>query len=140
MYIHEIDFTGVPNIVFIMLDDAGWNDVDLGLVSTKYEGLFPNINKLVKDEGITLTNYLTGAICCPARSMFLTGKYSSILDTDEDMAELQTEDVTLAHELKSAGYSTALIGKYGLVDANPLATPSYKGFDYFYGMVVPLIS
>ena len=132
LYNTDGDFTGVPNIVFIMLDDAGWNDVDLGLVSTKYEGLFPNINGIVKDGGITLTNYLTGTICAPARGMFLTGRYSSILDMDGN-AELQTEDVTLAHELKSAGYSTALIGKYGLVESNPLATPEYKGFDYFYG-------
>lgn len=41
--------------------------------------------------------------------------------------------VTIAQELKSAGYRNYLIGKWGEGGFTNSKTPNYRGFDYFYG-------
>jgi arylsulfatase A-like enzyme len=46
---------------------------------------------------------------------------------------LRPQDVTVAEVLKSAGYTTALIGKWGLGEENTIGVPNQKGFDYFFG-------
>jgi arylsulfatase A-like enzyme len=47
--------------------------------------------------------------------------------------DLGKEDVTVAHELKRAGYKTAIIGKWGLAENLDEGMPLNQGFDYFYG-------
>ncbi|MDQ3010673.1 MAG: arylsulfatase, partial [Acidobacteriota bacterium] len=46
---------------------------------------------------------------------------------------LQSEDVTVAEVLKSAGYRTTLIGKWGLGETETTGVPAQQGFDYFFG-------
>jgi arylsulfatase A-like enzyme len=48
---------------------------------------------------------------------------------------LRSTDVTVARLLKDAGYSTGLIGKWGLGDVGsaPEGLPRRHGFDYFFG-------
>jgi len=48
---------------------------------------------------------------------------------------LRPEDVTIARVLKEAGYTTALIGKWGLGDVAgaEMGLPRRQGFDYFFG-------
>jgi len=49
---------------------------------------------------------------------------------------LRDEDVTVAEKVKTAGYSTALIGKWGLgdeVEGSRTGLPTGQGFDYFFG-------
>jgi arylsulfatase A-like enzyme len=46
---------------------------------------------------------------------------------------LLPEDVTVAEVLKSAGYQTGLIGKWGLGEAGTVGVPTRQGFDYFFG-------
>lgn len=60
----------LPNIVFILADDLGYNDVS-------YHGSeiqTPNMDKLAKD-GVKLENYYVQPICSPTRSQLLSGKY-----------------------------------------------------------------
>jgi len=49
------------------------------------------------------------------------------------LVPLRPEDVTVAEVLKSAGYTTALVGKWGLGEPETAGVPNKKGFDYFYG-------
>jgi arylsulfatase A-like enzyme len=128
------NYTDLPNIVFLMFDDLGWNNVNLGVDdSTVYPGLFTSMDTLVKDGGITFTNYFTGVFCTPGRAMFLTGKYSSLIAMDSNKAQLAVRESTLAIELKSAGYNTAMVGKWDVGLDHPYLTPTYKGFDYYTG-------
>ena len=59
-----------PNILFILADDLGWNDVS-------YHGseiMTPNIDKLAA-AGVKLENYYVQPICSPTRTQLLSGTY-----------------------------------------------------------------
>jgi len=59
-----------PNIVFVVADDYGWNDIGYhgSEIST------PNLDKLALD-GVKLENYYVQPICTPSRSQLLSGKF-----------------------------------------------------------------
>jgi arylsulfatase A-like enzyme len=67
-----------PNIVLILADDLGYNDISLngggvadGAVPT------PNINSIAH-EGVTFTNgYAGNATCAPSRAAIMTGRYAT---------------------------------------------------------------
>jgi arylsulfatase A-like enzyme len=46
---------------------------------------------------------------------------------------LRPEDVTLAEVLRGAGYTTGLIGKWGLGHEGSTGVPTQKGFSWFFG-------
>lgn len=102
-----------PNIVFINVDDWGYNDV--GKHSTYMSWTTPTIDSYIS-QGITLTNYFTHYYCTPSRGALMTGRYPTRLGL-MDIAmncELPLTEVTLAQELKSAGYRTYMVGKWNL--------------------------
>ena len=105
-----------PNIILILVDDMGWSD--LGCFGSEIDT--PNLNRLAKD-GLQLTQFYTTPRCCPTRASILTGLYShqaGIGDMMQDKGlpgyrgELAKNTVTIAEELKAAGYATAAIGKW----------------------------
>jgi len=129
-----------PNIVFLLVDDLGWNDVGC-YGSTFYET--PNIDRLAK-KGMRFTNaYAACPVCSPTRASILSGKYPARLNiTDwipgqdpknkpllgtKDKHELPLEEVTVAETLKGEGYQTAFLGKWHLGD--PGYFPENQGFD-----------
>jgi arylsulfatase A-like enzyme len=67
-----------PNIILILTDDMGFNDVSLynggagdGSVQT------PNIDAIAR-QGVTFENgYAANAVCAPSRATILTGRYST---------------------------------------------------------------
>ncbi len=129
-------YEGIPNIIYLMVDDIGWNDMDIGpLESSMYDGAFPASRRLIKDEGITLTNHISAAYCSPARTQFLTGKYSSLLRMDSGVGQMHVQEATIAQEMKSAGYYTAHIGKWGVGWTSDLHTPMKRGFDQSFGFL-----
>jgi N-acetylglucosamine-6-sulfatase len=98
-----------PNIVFILTDDMAMQDVEV----------MPKLQKLMIGEGTTFTNYfVTNSLCCPSRSSILRGQYvhNHGVDTNthgfERFRELGHEASTIATWLKTAGYTTGLMGKY----------------------------
>ena len=60
-----------PNIVFILADDMGWNEVGFNNEHKKYT---PHIDKL-HQNGLNLTQFYVHAVCAPSRAAFLTGRY-----------------------------------------------------------------
>ena len=100
-----------PNIVFVLTDDLSWDLVDY----------MPNVQQLRRD-GMTFSNYVvTDSLCCPSRASILTGKYPHntgiYRNTGADggflaFRALGQERETFATALQSAGYRTALMGKY----------------------------
>jgi arylsulfatase A-like enzyme len=123
--------TDFPNIVFVMLDDWGWND--LGMRSTYLSWTTPNIDRIAS-EGISLTNYFTHSTCIPSRGAFLTGKYPFRLGLSNfDETELPIAETTIAEHLQSLGYRTNLVGKWHMGFSSSALLPTNRGFDYFYG-------
>lgn len=90
--------------------------------------LTPNIQKLA-DEGMTLNRfYLTSSTCTPSRYSLLTGRYASrapslVAETPAGEppiiawnSHLLPEEGNLARDLKNAGYTTGLVGKWHISD------------------------
>ncbi len=120
-----------PNIIFIMVDDLGYGD--LGCYGQK-EIQTPHIDRLAA-EGRRFTQFYAGStVCAPSRCVLMTG-----LDTGRcfirgnGKENLRPEDVTVAEVLRSAGYATALVGKWGLGHEGSEGVPTRQGFDFFYG-------
>ena len=94
-----------PNIVFVLVDDWGWNDV--GYRSTYMDWTTPNIDRLAK-EGIKLENYYTSVYCLPSRTALMTGRYpfrQGTLNNNYE-SELPKDESTIAEELQSEGRPT----------------------------------
>ncbi len=127
-----------PNIIFILADDLGYGDVGCyGQKNIKT----PSLDRMAA-EGMRFTDAYSGApVCAPARCVLMTGLHQGHARVRGNKpatspgAALAAEDVTIASVLKDAGYSTALIGKWGLGEptGNPQGLPGKHGFDYFFG-------
>jgi arylsulfatase A-like enzyme len=76
----------------------------------------PNLDKLA-NEGALFTNaYVTTAISCSSRASLLTGQYVSRHGVDDFAKTFSEENLqnTYPMQLRSAGYKTGFIGKYGV--------------------------
>jgi len=108
---NEISFTERPNILFIMSDDHAENAISAygsELINT------PNIDRIAK-EGIIFNNsFVTNSICAPSRAVLLTGKYSHMNGVRDNDQVFDGSQETFPKILQSAGYETAMIGKWHL--------------------------
>jgi arylsulfatase A-like enzyme len=133
-----------PNIVFILADDLGYGD--LGCYGQKLI-LTPNIDALAAG-GMRFTQFYAGSpVCAPSRCTLLTGLHSGhavVRDNRELKPEgqfpLPPGTVTLGHVLKSAGYTTSAIGKWGLGGPGSTGEPGKMGFDHFFGYLCQRIA
>lgn len=125
-----------PNIILIYADDLGYGD--LGSYGQKFIKT-PNLDKLAK-SGIRFTDFYASApVCAPSRASLMTGKHQGhavIRGNNNDKGErvpLRPADTTIGEVLKTAGYRTGIIGKWGLGEPETSGIPNKKGFDYFFG-------
>jgi arylsulfatase A-like enzyme len=126
-----------PNIIFVMADDLGYGD--LGCYGQKTIQT-PHIDRLAT-EGMRFTDHYAGStVCAPSRCSLMTGLHTGhtyVRGNREikpmGQLPLLPDTVTLPRALKQAGYTTALIGKWGLGGPDSTGTPNKQGFDYFYG-------
>lgn len=102
------------NILYIMTDDhAAHAFGNYGGRLAKLNPT-PNLDKLA-NEGLTFTNtFVTNSICTPSRASILTGQYSQTNGVLDLVGSLSTEQQHLPNLMKSAGYETAIIGKWHL--------------------------
>lgn len=120
------EVTKRPNIIYIMSDDHATQAI------SAYGGIYdklaptPNIDRIA-NEGMRFDNvYCTNAICGPSRAAILTGKYSHVNGyyKNERGGKFNADQWTFPQALQSAGYQTAMFGKWHL-GTEP------KGFDYY---------
>ena len=114
-----------PNIVFIMSDDhavsavSAYNDWLSKVAPT------PNIDRIAENGMLMTRTFNTNSICGPSRASILTGKYSHVngFFKNEKGGDFDGSQMTFPKLFQSAGYETAVIGKWHL-GTNP------TGFDY----------
>lgn len=126
-----------PNIIFVLADDLGYGD--LGCYGQR-QIRTPNIDRMA-DEGMRFTDHYAGStVCAPSRCSLMTGLHTGhtyVRGNREiqpmGQLPLPEDTVTLPKVLKRAGYTTALIGKWGLGGPGSTGTPNNQGFDFFFG-------
>ncbi len=126
--------TKQPNIVFLLIDDLGYADCGF---NGGLEIQTPNIDRLAK-SGAILENLYVQPVCSPTRSAFLTGRYPTrtgvyTIVSPHASWGLPLGERTLADALRSAGYRTALTGKWHLGEFEKAYQPNARGFDHQYG-------
>ena len=134
----ESKSTKKPNIVLILADDLGRGHV--GWQNPKVKT--PHLDRLAK-AGVQLDRHYVAPVCSPTRVALLTGRYWSRFgcnnalpsELDSTAIAMPPRTSTLGAALQTAGYRTALIGKWHL-GASLESGPEKFGFDYFYGLRV----
>ncbi|NLO03922.1 MAG: sulfatase-like hydrolase/transferase [Bacteroidales bacterium] len=124
----EIKHKEYPNIVLMMGDDHGWDEVG-------YNN-HPFVETPVLDEmaasGLRFDRFYSGhPTCSPTRGSFLTGRHPNRYGTFTPGWSIRPEEITIAHLLKEAGYATAHFGKWhvGPVKKESPTSPGAMGFD-----------
>ena len=132
---------GPPNLVLIVADDLGARD--LGCYGSAFHET-PHLDALAA-RGVRFARaYAACPVCSPTRASVMTGRYPARLPlTDwlkgkrqppfasirhaDYLNQLPLEQVTVAEELKAAGYRTGFVGKWHLGGDGYL--PTDQGFD-----------
>ena len=126
-----------PNVVIIFADDLGYSDI--GCFGGEIET--PNLDRLA-GNGVRFTQFYNTGRCCPARASLLTGLYPHQAGVglmvyrnygDGYRGNLNDRCVTFGEVLKTAGYSTYMVGKWHSGHV-PESRPEVRGFDHFTGI------
>ncbi len=124
-----------PNIVFILADDLGWQDV--GFNGSKYFET-PNLDKLAK-QSVNLKRMYMYPTCSPSRASILTGKQSfrtqcytvpvleqgNCQDNIFSRWTVEAKHKFYSQPLNKAGYHLIHLGKWHVVGPNPEAEKNY---------------
>ena len=123
-----------PNVIVMVADDLGWNDVGFhgGDIDT------PSLDRLAA-EGVQLDRFYSTPICSPTRAALMTGRdpmrlgilYGVIMPWHNN--GVHPDEHFLPQTFKAAGYQTAMVGKWHLGHAQMTYHPNERGFDQFYG-------
>jgi len=140
--------TARPNIILILADDMGFSD--LGCYGSEIST--PNIDRLAAG-GLRFTQFYNTARCCPTRASLMTGLYphqagvGHMAEHDGKKladiglpgyrGELNEHCVTIAQVLRSAGYHTAMSGKWHVtpVTNDKHNWPLQRGFEKYFGII-----
>lgn len=126
-----------PNLIFILSDDIAQGDLGAygqTLIQT------PHLDRLCREGTRYLAGYTGTSVCAPARSSFFTGLHSGHCPIrgnreikPEGQKPLPAGLTTVGTVLKSAGYATATMGKWGMGMFDTSGSPFENGIDHFYG-------
>ncbi len=124
-----------PNIILILADDAGY--ADFGFMGSD-EIPTPHIDNLAKDGIIFTDAHVSATVCSPSRAGLLTGRYQQQFGHECNIPPhnlgMDITEVTIGDVMKSAGYKTAVFGKWHLGESAPFH-PNKRGFDEFWGFL-----
>ncbi|OEK01503.1 N-acetylgalactosamine-6-sulfatase [Roseivirga sp. 4D4] len=142
-----------PNIILIVADDLGYGE--LGSYGQKIIET-PHLDALAAG-GMRFTQFYAGSpVCAPSRYVLMTGMHTghSFIRGNDEWKErgnvwnykeaiknpglegqrpIPDSTLLLSEVMKTAGYETAVIGKWGLGAPFTEGEPNQQGFDYFYG-------
>lgn len=112
---------GPPNILFIMTDDHGYQAM------SAYDDRFlqtPHLDRIGREGALFVNSFVGNSICAPSRATMLTGKHSHRNGQLDNFTTFDGSQTTFPQLLQTAGYQTALIGKWHL-KSDP------TGFDHY---------
>ena len=118
-----------PNIILLMGDDHGWEEVgynDHPYVKTPYLDEMASV-------GLRLDNFYAQPSCSPTRGSVLTGRHPNRYGVFRPGYSIRPKEITIAHLLKDAGYTTAHFGKWhvGPVKKSSPTNPGAMGFEHW---------
>jgi arylsulfatase len=124
-----------PNIVLLFLDDLGYGDV--GCFGAK-QIKTPNIDRLASDGTRFTSFYVAQAVCTASRAGLMTGCYANRVSlfgalNHESKVGIASTELLMPEMLKSAGYATAIFGKWHL-GLQESFLPTNNGFDEYLGL------
>jgi arylsulfatase A-like enzyme len=147
----QSDRPAKPNVLLMLVDDLGWQDVVSYDVDEPSPYETPNIDKLA-NSGVLFTNgYSPSPVCSPSRCAIMSGKHpartmSTTVASGKPPTPLHhqnsfispwcrggmdTKNVTIAEALKSNGYKTGHVGKWHIaVNHYAFPQPTDEGFDF----------
>jgi len=120
----QADITSRPNILFMMSDDHSYQA--MGIYGSRLAPLnpTPNLDRFAKSGMVFENVFCTNSICTPSRASIITGQYSHRNGVRDLYDKLPGKQHHLPREMRKAGYTTAVIGKWHLKE-------SPEHFDYF---------
>ena len=130
---NESEIEGRPNILLIVADDLGWNDV--GYHGSQIET--PNIDRLAR-EGVELDRFYVQPTCSPTRAALLTGKSPMRLGIYRPINKnakfgIPVGEKLLPQYLADLGYQNFALGKWHVGHHRRTQLPNQRGFVHFYG-------
>lgn len=135
------------NVLFILVDDYGWNDTSCG-GSSYYET--PNIDRIAQQGMMFTQGYAACQVSSPSRASIMTGKFtarhgitnwigeasgeewrkmgrhSKLLPASYNWS-MSLDELTLPEALREGGYKTFMAGKWHIGDVG--SSPEDHGFD-----------
>ena len=143
-----------PNIVHIIVDDLGWQDVGCYYRDNHDDEPFyetPHIDRLASRGMRFMQAYSPAMTCAPSRAAYLTGQWTphngvyhvnmgcqvprlrresnSMLDPYY-VGRLMPGKPVIGKAMKQAGYTTAHVGKWHVAGASGYPAPIQVGFDF----------
>lgn len=127
-----------PNIIYILADDIGQGE--LGCYGQKLIQT-PNFDRMAKEGTRYMQAYSGTSVCAPSRTSLMIGQHmghspiraNGEIPGMEGQKPIPAGTPTIAEVLKSAGYATACMGKWGMGRFDSPGSPLKVGFDTFYG-------
>ncbi|NNJ25428.1 sulfatase [Alienimonas chondri] len=140
-----------PNVVLILVDDLGWQDVGCYDVDEPCPFETPNIDRLASRGTLFRQAYSPAPTCAPSRAAILSGTHparaqkthvvggappaphvaASPLISPWYSGRMPLSDVTIAEALKPHGYTTGHVGKWHVaINHNAFPQPADQGFDF----------
>ncbi|MEK9773654.1 MAG: sulfatase [Opitutae bacterium] len=141
-----------PNIVLILADDLGWQDVGCYDLDEPTPMETPNIDSLASKGVLFRQGYSPAPTCAPTRCAIMSGRHPAVLQkthvvggnppTPYNMeahpimdpwysGRLELKEVTIAEALKKNGYVSGHVGKWHMaIDHHAFPQPKDQGFDY----------
>lgn len=138
--------TKKANVIFVLFDDLSWGD----LGAFEQAKIHTPCMDALAANGLRFNACYAGApVCAPSRSTLMQGRHLGHATVRDNMSAvptssggkgcnvyrhcLQTDDLTVAHIFKKAGYATGIFGKWGLALSGQSGLPNDAGFDEFFG-------
>ena len=126
-----------PNVIYILADDLGYGEVGY-TGQTKIKT--PSLDKMAA-QGMQFTSHYCGnAVCAASRCSLMTGKHpgnayvrANSPGYPNGQTPIPADSETLGKLMQRAGYTTGVIGKWGLGASWNSGDPNKQGFDHFFG-------